>query len=534
MDVFPDYKPESPIVRVIASDIRNKFLPSYYKDFPDDPIGIDLLPTKPGGSYRIAFSYRHDPECLRLYGRGMYHLAKGSFDDCQQAAIDLAKAVDLDPHLAGAHAAAADAFFRCAMFCSFGRGPFSVENVVGNTLGNADERDYYVAREELSNAQLILRCQAFAESAIKQNPQSWNSYIILGASRACQYDWENAKAAFQAALGVSKSDTIRHPLYTAYLIAIGHVEEAYELVRTYIDKHPFDPLVYGLYRLFLYANERFAMHICGANGSVYDCLATAFQYVKEEVADEHWLGGLVEDLHNADRATSLVQPFGVYTCDEVRDSPGGKSTDEETLDVKIFIVGSEPYTKEEACMRLGEINFFPCGIEELGRARLKDPQKFFREDDAPTGELYEYLDRTIEWSGYKGVLRAALAYVALAQMKLHGGIPKRWVAEIPHPLMLRSGCWEPKDENGYHRLQDRAIEALSRACDGHEPLMAWLHLWPFLKSLRREPGFRPLIDRMKLPAPALRAFEEEDVPPLLGYYTGRPRLWPNWADWSLP
>jgi Tfp pilus assembly protein PilF len=49
-----------------------------------------------------------------------------------------------------------------------------------------------------------------------------------------------------------------------------------------------------------------------------------------------------------------------------------------------------------------------------------------------------------------------------------------------------------------------ALEALEQARPEHSPFLAWTHLWPLFDPLRDTPGFRALVKRMKLPAPAAR------------------------------
>src|ERR1017187_5992683 len=281
-NVFPAYAPESNIVRVITSDLRNKFLPAYRDDFPDDPILIDIPPTPPSGSYGATFSYNRDPEALRLYDRGMYQMTKQTIDGCIEAVDRFSRSVELEPTYAPAHTALADAFFRCALLY-----PWQTPSWALNVMERMERKD------------LISRAQSSTETALKFKPQLWRAHVILGAVLACQFQWKSAEDAFQTALNISRSETLDAPCYVASLMATGAMDEALDLARRYAKGRPADPFGAAFRGLILYASGR-------------------RQELPFDTAEhDHWVRYLVSDLTQLDDLNHRVQYYGLYPLDQV-------------------------------------------------------------------------------------------------------------------------------------------------------------------------------------------------------------------------
>jgi hypothetical protein len=450
-DVFPRYPPESNIVRVIASELRNSFLPRYRNDFPHEPILIDLPPVKPGESYAATFAYYHDPEALRLYESGLFTMSEGSLEGCRTAIHRLSRALWKEPAFAPAHAALAEAFLRCALL---------------NTLH--PQLLTWTAEERQG---LIERAQRSAETAIKHDAELFLPYLILGSARACVFDWDGATIAFQQAVTISAHITT-HPLYIAYQVAVGAKDEAYKLAALNVSAHRINPFGYALEHLVYYA---FGEQREGGQGSDRD-------------EEGHWLTSLVQNLNRSNKDRNRIQYRGVYPFDETG------------------------YTSPH--LALIPFRFF--NIAELGTARLRNPAKFFGKEDITRAPYY--WEHAVAWDiRDPPSLYVAIAYMALAQMKLHGGIPYSWVSDFP-PMRKRCGQWPARDEMGFHDLQRKAIEALFLALDERDPLMVYTHLWPFLDPLRIEPEFGRLLQKMKLPSVAYQYTAQRiSSIPLLGH-----------------
>ena len=145
------------------------------------------------------------------------------------------------------------------------------------------------------------------------------------------------------------------------------------------------------------------------------------------------------------------------------------------------------------------IRFRILGLEHLGQASLKQNGLFAR-NHIPRGGLEEYLSRMIEWSVCtpRG-LQLALAYMCLAAIKWHGGIPVEWLITAVKNEDLRRGR-ETKvfKDTAYSDLKRRAVASLSRACDEQDPMMVWLNLWPVFDPLRDRSDFKAIVERIGL------------------------------------
>jgi hypothetical protein len=175
--------------------------------------------------------------------------------------------------------------------------------------------------------------------------------------------------------------------------------------------------------------------------------------------------------------------------------------------------------------------FYVYGLKCLGKARLKEPKIFFERElsrdvrfnfvvyhDEPYNERSPSwktallgLREIIDWKhGEPQGVEIALAYMALAEIKLHRGIPIGWYdldeLGIRHkgsmvlPGAVPNSCevYSP-DDRDMRMFIDYAIASLEHACEQNDPLALWLHRLPIFKPLRDEATFKDLIARLTLP-----------------------------------
>jgi hypothetical protein len=136
--------------------------------------------------------------------------------------------------------------------------------------------------------------------------------------------------------------------------------------------------------------------------------------------------------------------------------------------------------------------------------------KQLRDNQHPMAEALDRLRRLIDWDcATPHPLQIALAYLALAEIRIHRGIQHEWLEqasgppadydiETPKPPISKFDHY-PDDDDDVREFLDFAIDALGYACEENDPVMAWLHLLPIFDPLREEPGFKKLIERMNLP-----------------------------------
>jgi len=451
-DVFPAYKEESGIVRVVISDLRNKYLPNYRQAFPNDPVRIDIPAVDPGDFYKATFAYNHNPRALKLYRRGLRRMKVGTVAALNDAAANFARANDIEQNFTSALLGDAEAMFFCALRYAIESDDY-ISPAVRAVLALIAEKP---AVSDMAG--LISRAQMSAQRALQCNSEMWQTHIILASIHASHFEWAEAWAAFDKSKALAPVETGKHPFYLACLMASGKGDDAMEVIRNEMHPSIGDSVGNGLFRLFSYVMRH--PHLPDRSAAF---------------SGEHWLTLVVRDLEAADKSVARITSHGVY-------------------------LGDVEYVRDD----LSEIWFYLNGMRHLGLVRLKKPFPFFRFDgpsnwhDEEDLTLPEILHAAIEWRyPSPGSFQVALACMALAEMKRYGGIPLQWCVEPPCAALrqgpqarsLMKGC------NGFRRY---AIDSLHKACDDHDPAMVWLHLWPFLDPLRGEPEFAELLKRMNL------------------------------------
>lgn len=433
--VFPRHS--SRIVSIVALDIRNK-LKGYYATHPDARIVIQVPLVTRATGYHATFSFARNPEAQENYGLGMEFLRESTLAASKRAATCFRRATELDSHFDLAQAARAEAEFHCAIL-------FAVEPEESTHAALADAMTSAFGPPK---ADMILRiddARTAAETAISLNGNLWRAHVVLGAVHACHFDWIQAETAFRTALSIAPEEAGAHALYVAYLVTLDRADEAIGILSKRIVVQPADP--------FNHALSDLVHHVVNRK-----------QEVHPSDAGTHWLSPIA---FNLDRL-KLTESISPERREILRD-----------------------------VIALHDVWFHLLGVRHLGQARLKNPSIFLVE--RIEGSLKEYLDKTIEWS-YSNPQPAqmAIAYLALRTMKWQAGVPRRWCVSEPNCRVL-PGIAKPWQLASCNQLEDRAVACLKLACDEHDPIMVWLHLWPLLSPLRDNWEFQKLIERMNLP-----------------------------------
>jgi len=444
--VFPVYPipPESRIVSVVATEIRKR-LGEYYEAHPDDLVNLQVPRVEALGAYRAGFSYRNDPEAVKVYNQGHLYLAEGSLRSCDLARVLFEDATRLDPMFDLAYAAQAEAEIRCALLHALEsqqlpRSPMHNETGQPMSLGST--------RWRMESA------QTQAEAAIKINPKCFRAHVVLATVYACKFEWEEASLEFEVAKQISRDEVENHPLYAGYLLAIGEVRQALEIVERRIRIAPSDSFNYGLERLFRYL----------ASMPTTSEVSPSMNQMINPLNDSnlHWLSRVVHNLE-------LMQhdPNAIYIRDD---------------------------------FEARKLEFYPFGFVSCGLASLRNPREFLEEPVQVDviEDIDQYLYDVLAWDFYAPLnLQRAFVLMALAVIKRHQGIPSFWCTATRR----RENSWlsNQKPNESCDRLQGLAVSCIHDACSEHDPLMAWLHLWPTLDTLRERSDFKVLIDRMSLP-----------------------------------
>ena len=488
MDVFPLY-PDAEIVRVVATQLRRR-LDRYYNAFPSEAVVISVPKVEIGHSYRIAYAYHRSLQALDHYNRGKYLRDKGDPKWFQDAANEFTTAIERDPSYAPARVALAEVCFLRVLMSLFPETGVSAP-------------EFPIDPEDL----LINEARRQAEAALALDPDSSRAHLILGTVYACHFQWNEAARSFEIAKRIDSEYVGTHPFFAAYLMAIGRKIEAIEIVTKRAANNRYDPNSSAVLDIFNYAAR------------IYDRTAPI-------------LG--MTDPRSLDSENLLSR---VHRC---------------LADIQIQQVGRQQryyaFTLQQMfSLELDKKYFHLHGIPYLGLARLKSPQAFFEtqvlqnadllhypkpffhwefNDPHPLANALQYFKDLIEWKHWNpSPIEMALAWMALAEIKIHGGIPHLWYEvediAVPHNDFPSSDLkipvaegrkfgGDPLDAFDVNAFLDLAISALGYACEAHEPLMVWLHLMPIFDPIRNKPAFRELINRMNLPKPSAPVALAED------------------------
>jgi tetratricopeptide (TPR) repeat protein len=336
----------------------------------------------------------------------------------------------------------------------------------------------------------------YAQSALSLDPDSSRANLIIGAIYACHFQWEEAAKAFARAKDRDSEYVGTHPYFAAYLMALGRKDEAIEIMTKRTAKNPYDPNGHALLDIFRYAAR------------IYEQTPPPFGRAGPASLDYDNVPYLVN------RSLTRIE-----------------------TDRRIIEDTNYAFTLRQIfILELDKKHFYIYGASYFGQARLKSPKAFLetqvlehadlkrhpqpqiiwdRNNSHPLAVALNYLKDLIEWEYWNpSPLQMALAWMALAEIKIHGGVPHHWykVEDIALQDPKRSSFelrvpvadgrkfgGDLHDAFDVNAFLDLAISALEYACEACDPVMAWLHLLPIFDPLRDRPAFRELIKRMNLP-----------------------------------
>jgi TolB-like protein/Tfp pilus assembly protein PilF len=158
------------------------------------------------GDTLLVKHYTENVEAYNLYLKGRYFWNKVSY---KKAIESFEQALALDPNYALAYAGLADAYSRIAFFFS--------ESVA----------EYY------------LKAKAAAMKALEIDDMLSEAHAALGNIRSrYEWDWKGAERALKRAIELNPANALAHRYYSAYLCAVGRLNEGLEEAKIALELDP--------------------------------------------------------------------------------------------------------------------------------------------------------------------------------------------------------------------------------------------------------------------------------------------------------
>lgn len=306
--------------------------------------------------------------------------------------------------------------------------------------------------------QLLKDAHSSINTAISLSPDSWFAYVVLGAISVCQQEWDCAAQSFDEALILAPLKTRINHYYAAYLFSLGRLSEGLGLVRSNALENPQDTLTQAIYGLFLMAagklSEAREVLEREINGGKNHRLAPVFLAFIKISPHKYWKNPKTEAERYASDTFFYVQRKNRLNDDDLFDLNGPFDLPTNALDAGAAI--------HVACE-----NFNP---------------------DIETGE-------SVILNGFNSVsfCRGVLSYC-------HAKIGDEDGAVDLMSGLCADGDFFQKALGAYGLVEIvETIISLAKAAENHEPLLAWLHLWPIFDPIRHHPAFQELLENLGLP-----------------------------------
>lgn len=186
---------QADVVRALAAEVR--------------------LAVRPGAADRLATVRAVNPEAYEAYLKGRYEWNRRTQASLQRAIGHFARAIELDPTYAPAHAALADCY-----------------NQFGTVMvGTGSPLEYRP------------RAAAAAIRALQIDPYSAEAHAALGFARHYDWRWGEAEQEFGRAIELNPSYPLVRLWYANLLMSRGRMEQALEQVYAARDLDPFSLIV---------------------------------------------------------------------------------------------------------------------------------------------------------------------------------------------------------------------------------------------------------------------------------------------------
>jgi tetratricopeptide (TPR) repeat protein len=215
-------KDESLDVRVTAGNLRATLKKYYGSEGRADLVRI-ALPDPPedktvklpeGEAYTPMFSYNSAHPVGKEFKLGMYHLARGMWEDYDKAHHHFVAVLRMAPEHIGAAIGLAETFI--------------------STLFWAREFNSRADIDELAE-----QAAGFLDRVGERASRFWRLHAAAGfmiTEHGLYLD--RAKLAFDTALKLDRASTEAYPPYFYFLIKVGQTSEAVRLARQYLESHP--------------------------------------------------------------------------------------------------------------------------------------------------------------------------------------------------------------------------------------------------------------------------------------------------------
>jgi tetratricopeptide (TPR) repeat protein len=228
--IIENYSPESHTVRVNAGLVRNKLDSYYAAEGKEDLVRISL-PTGP--SYRPVFSYHEQAETLRTFHQALSFKRTMATRSLAGAMILLTKVTEAIPEYAPAHIELCEAKLLALIVSEI----FSVRYPFSGP-GSPE-----------------LTVPIHAKRALELDPYSYLPHVLLGADHMLRFRWAEAKVEFDTALRLDTQKVGSNLWYAAYLLLVGHTEEALRIVESRVKSEPDNIDLSLLFATFLYSTR---------------------------------------------------------------------------------------------------------------------------------------------------------------------------------------------------------------------------------------------------------------------------------------
>jgi len=172
----------------------------------------------PGEQSRLKITKSVNPEAYEAFLKGQFHVERFTPQDMMLATRYYRRAVELDPDYALAH-------WGLSKLCAF-------QSQVG----------------AITPAEAHVRCLPPIEKALELDdslPEAHLGYAVHMMWR--QFNWGEARAAFERAIDLNPSYAEARTFYSHYLAIMGRAEESTEQMRLALELDPLNPFVQGLY-----------------------------------------------------------------------------------------------------------------------------------------------------------------------------------------------------------------------------------------------------------------------------------------------
>lgn len=450
---FPNYVPgNSSDVRITAFNLRES-LADYYKDEGShDPVIIEVLKGK---NYPAKADYNPKADAVKHYASALACMANvnsypwkvvNSLGFCQMA-------MEADPSFAPAYSLFSEfalcfASNRRGDITEFGFGPYKGKRKLRQDIG--------LARE-------------YAIRSVLLNRNHWRGYVALGAYRACCSRWEAAERAFAKAMKLDPDQTSSDPWYCFYLVAVGKGEEALETAYKKYEETPCTSFWATLAALFHYA--------MGQRKEAENCILYAINSNKTAYLT-HAVKGLLL-LEHGNAAKVAVKGFDWLFKKhrvELEFNPIA------SFGLWALFCGRAGYAKRADAL-IDHLRSYPKSIYNSDAFEGVQAFPLATRDTPPI--VYDYVNFQLEVVRFIESVESGPADTSICPWEL----ALAYVGRGPH--------W-------------KAMEELRRAQAEHHPVMMWVHLWPFLRLLYRQPDFVPLVANMALPIAIGRNDEQEE------------------------